>query len=466
MAGVNFGSTSFSSSQLNKGALGNRIVWVGTSLIQHGQDFASTKNSYSARSAVTWTNILLKQRAFFQVWYDAAAPLVAFRGSNKGVSGQYTSEILARIDAVIAIKPDIVILDCGTNDMAGRPDISDPNNIISVVWGETQQIVNRLRSAGIFVVLLSILPRATSVSSYNSGAAARKRARWMNELRRRYAQITPDVVYCDWGKFWTDAASADGAPVAAYTDDGIHQTPDGGYWSALPIVELLDTLIRPLASAYVGADDVYDATNNPLGNIAPAGLLVGTGGTVGTGIAAGSVATGWRVEFTPDAAVTGLTITPSKVARTDQPGEWQRIVMASSGGGSNNAAQLLFRTATATITSPALPANDWLIAECDIKVSSLTGQFIKTIMLRLQDINTNGFTAESPSEYTGFYFPQVATWDGRYQTGPIKLPGGASGYRIRVQATLDSTKTGSATVDIGNISLRRADDPTIVFNGG
>ncbi len=72
-----------------------------------------------------------------------------YRVENQGVSGDTTSDGLARIDNVIAAKPALVLLEFGGNDgLRGVPVEATRDNL--------NQMVQRIKSAQIPLVLLGI----------------------------------------------------------------------------------------------------------------------------------------------------------------------------------------------------------------------------------------------------------------------------------------------------------------------
>lgn len=74
--------------------------------------------------------------------------------ANFGVSGDETSDILARLDGVIATKPKLVFLLAGTNDViGGRPTAEIAANV--------SEIVKRLQGNGVQVIVTSLPPILT-----------------------------------------------------------------------------------------------------------------------------------------------------------------------------------------------------------------------------------------------------------------------------------------------------------------
>lgn len=74
---------------------------------------------------------------------------------NKGVAGNNSSDLVKRVDAaVVALQPDLVILLVGTNDMMNSKKMIPLESFIQ----NYQQLVQRIKTTGADLVLLSIPP--------------------------------------------------------------------------------------------------------------------------------------------------------------------------------------------------------------------------------------------------------------------------------------------------------------------
>lgn len=154
---------------------------------------------------------------------------------NRGISGQVTSEMLGRFKAdVIDLKPEVVLILAGTNDLARGSAPSAIQNNLSMMG----DLADR---HGIKVVLASILP----VSDYHKS----ENPMWARTAGRPPAQIKAlndwikrtagqrGYVYCDYFSAMVDQ---DGQLTADLADDGLH--PNGkGY-----------RIMAPLAQAAIG----------------------------------------------------------------------------------------------------------------------------------------------------------------------------------------------------------------------
>jgi acyl-CoA thioesterase-1 len=127
-----------------------------------------------------------------------------FEVINAGISGETSSGTVARLDWVLTLKPDIMILETGAND--GLRGL-DPN----LTRGNLDRIVARLRAEGIVVVL-----------------AGMKMIKNLGEpFTREFESIYPavaaqhDVILIP---FFLEGVAADRQ---LNQEDGIHPTPEG-----------------------------------------------------------------------------------------------------------------------------------------------------------------------------------------------------------------------------------------------
>jgi lysophospholipase L1-like esterase len=137
---------------------------------------------------------------------------------NRGISGQTTPQMLLRFRAdVVALRPAIVHILAGTNDVAGNtgPSTVDDfrNNIMSMV--------ELARANGIAVVLGSIPPAASF--NWQPALDPVPRIRELNAWLQQYAAAN-DLVYID---YFSALAGPNGELRAELGNDGVHPNRDG-----------------------------------------------------------------------------------------------------------------------------------------------------------------------------------------------------------------------------------------------
>lgn len=147
--------------------------------------------------------------------------------AGRGISGQTTEQMLARFrQDVVDLKPQIVVILAGTNDIAQN------NGPIS-----NRQILNNIKSMcdiakanGITPVLCSILP-----CDYFSWRKTMQPAPVIVELNKMILDYAQSMGY-NFVDYYSALATKDGALNPQYTRDRCHPTVEG-YKIMIPIVQ-------------------------------------------------------------------------------------------------------------------------------------------------------------------------------------------------------------------------------------
>jgi lysophospholipase L1-like esterase len=137
---------------------------------------------------------------------------------GRGISGQTTPQMLVRFrQDVVALRPKVVVILAGTNDIAGNTGPSSIQMIADNLAGMTEIA----KANGIRVVLSSVLP----VYDYpwKPGLQPAPKIIALNEWMKRYA-ASAGAVYLDYHSAMKDAR--DGLPTELATD-GVHPTEAG-----------------------------------------------------------------------------------------------------------------------------------------------------------------------------------------------------------------------------------------------
>lgn len=146
---------------------------------------------------------------------------------NRGISGQTTAQMLVRFPQdVLALKPQVVVILAGTNDIAGNTGPSTQ----AMIEDNLHAMVDLARAHGIAVVLASVLP----VSDYPwlLGTAPAPKVRALNTALKRYADAQ-QLVYLD---YYMPMANKAGGLDPQLADDGVHPTAKG-YAVMAPLAE-------------------------------------------------------------------------------------------------------------------------------------------------------------------------------------------------------------------------------------
>jgi acyl-CoA thioesterase-1 len=157
---------------------------------------------------------------------------------NRGISGQTTPQMLVRFrQDVVLLKPQVVVLLAGTNDIAentGKETLEEiGNNIASM--GDLAR-ANRIR-----VVLCSVLP--ASDFHWHKGLEPAPKIRALNAWIKEYAAKN-GFIFVD---YYSSMANNEGGLKAELSPDGVHPNK-AGYDLMAPLVEtgIAEALKKPL----------------------------------------------------------------------------------------------------------------------------------------------------------------------------------------------------------------------------
>lgn len=154
---------------------------------------------------------------------------------NRGISGQTTPQMLLRFrDDVIALKPRVVVILAGTNDIAGNTGpVTDAQ-----IAGYVASMVELAQAAGIRVVLLSVLP--ADRYWWNTALKPAPRIVALNRLLQQVAE-QHRVAWVDLHKPMNDGK--DGL-LHAYGEDGVHPNKAGYAAMREPVRDALAAALR------------------------------------------------------------------------------------------------------------------------------------------------------------------------------------------------------------------------------
>ena len=169
------------------------------------------------------------------------APLFAsmFPGKpyiGRGISGQTTPQMLVRFHQdVVALRPQVVVILAGTNDIAGNTGPST----LEMIEDNLEAMTEIARAHGIRVVLSSVLP--VFEYPWRPGLEPAPKIIALNAWMRRYAAEVGET-YLDYHAAMADARGGLPPSLAA---DGVHPN-EAGYRLMAPLVE--DAIARALAT--------------------------------------------------------------------------------------------------------------------------------------------------------------------------------------------------------------------------
>jgi heat shock protein HslJ/lysophospholipase L1-like esterase len=146
---------------------------------------------------------------------------------NRGISGQTTPQMLVRFRAdVIALKPAVVVILAGTNDIAGNTGPSTLEMIVDNI----ASMAELAKSHGIKVIICSVLPAFDY--PWSPGLNPNEKIPALNSMLRKYAGEN-DFIYLDYFAAMADERNG---MKAELTYDGVHPNL-AGYKVMEPLVE-------------------------------------------------------------------------------------------------------------------------------------------------------------------------------------------------------------------------------------
>jgi lysophospholipase L1-like esterase len=157
---------------------------------------------------------------------------------NRGISGQTTPQMLVRFrQDVILLKPKVVVLLAGTNDIAentGKETIEEIGNNIA-------SMSELARTNGIRVVLCSVLP--ASDFHWHKGLEPAPKIRALNTWMKDYAAKN-GFAYVD---YYSPMVNSEGGLKSELSPDGVHPNK-AGYDLMAPLAEsgIAEALGKPL----------------------------------------------------------------------------------------------------------------------------------------------------------------------------------------------------------------------------
>lgn len=146
---------------------------------------------------------------------------------NRGISGQTTPQMLVRFrQDVLDLRPKVVVILAGTNDIAGNTGPSTLEMIVDNI----KSMAQLAEANGIKVIISSVLPAFDY--PWKPGLKPNEKIPALNKLLKDYAN-TNGFLYLDY--FSALADDRNGLP-KKYANDGVHPTAEG-YALMEPLVE-------------------------------------------------------------------------------------------------------------------------------------------------------------------------------------------------------------------------------------
>lgn len=439
------------------------IAVLGDSQEQHQVTGAintgSAELSYWSRNAINWAR-MFDPRGRMVNWYDANVTNRISNGFNKGVSGNDTAAILARVTDITNIpNVKVCIVGGGTNDISTTTTSGNAAARYTAAITNLRATYDALLAANIKIIILSIAPRNIGgANGWASGSAARQLFLDICTWMQAQADADPTRIQIVRRDLLMSTGDADRTPITGYIQsDDVHITPMGGAAVALNsggLVEKLANWVAPFTE-FPPAVALGDIATNP--------TCSGTAGTLGTATT-GVVCDGMRGQRSSGS--TGVTCVASK--ETVGGIDYQKLVFTCDGlavGGTNTT--YLFDKPS-NITSPLPKPGTWMQGFMQFKADA--SPLFEGISLRPRGQPSTPANMDSQAMKTdnGNLWPNIALnkADGSplWQATPqFQLKDGTTSILWHVAITINNQTAGTATVWISRMHLIPVPDPTIEF---
>jgi lysophospholipase L1-like esterase len=158
-------------------------------------------------------------------WIALAPALFAGGNFNRGIGGQTSPQLLVRFyQDVVRLKPKVVHIMVGTNDLAGNTGPTAPDQYTDMI-----RAMADIAAANQIAVILGSIP-PTSGFPWKPGIAPAAQIIELNRWLRDYARVK-GLVFAD---YYAVLADPQGAMKPAFTGDGVHPNA-AGYAAMEPV---------------------------------------------------------------------------------------------------------------------------------------------------------------------------------------------------------------------------------------
>ncbi len=199
----------------------------------HAQDWANLdryqkENLALSTPEATENRIVFMGNSITEGWSNHHADFFSNTSYiNRGISGQTTPQMLLRFRAdVIDLKPKVVVILAGTNDIAEN---TGPTTLVQIL-DNLKSMYELANANGIKVVLSSVLPAADY--SWKPGLHPDRKIPELNSMIKAYAQ-SHNIIYLD---YFSVMVNSENGLKDELTYDGVHPDLDG-YLVMEPLVE-------------------------------------------------------------------------------------------------------------------------------------------------------------------------------------------------------------------------------------
>jgi len=413
----------------SKIALGSKLGFIGDSILNYNHVSANGVNQIRSLSRGELTYAKMRSpRWRDDTWHDDAdANGRFFTGANHGVSGDTTTGVLARLNALIAMAPAIAVVAIGTNNLSPT----------ATAISEIQQICEQLLAANIKVLLCTVRPWSTAKSGDNAGSRANRVT--VNNGIRAYAATknTNSLRLCDLDLVYDP--DNDGYGPVSWFVDGLHPIDLGASNAGAYIQAVLNDWFETGNWLTANFWDSGNLQTNP--------TLTGAGGGMGAGVT-GVVPTSWRVQR---GGTVASTCVASVEANVDTGG--QSAVLDITPVGSAISERFEFQIGSVGQVNTMALDGQWAMAWAELEYDDKTWWGCP----QLQLFHGSDGTQFASGGYNSLSPINMAPVNGKLwvSTPPILMPAGITSYKFILQMRFNAADGVAAGNGPGRVKVRR-----------
>ena len=174
------------------------------------------------------SRIVFMGNSITQVWIELRPEFFAGKSYvNRGISGQTTPQMLIRFrQDVVNLKPKLVIILAGTNDIAGNTGPST----LGMIMDNLKSMTEIAEANNIKVILSSVLPAFDY--PWKPGMQPAEKIVKLNKMIKDYAD-QKDIIYLDYFSAMVDNNNG---MKKEFSEDGVHPNAEG-YKIMEPLIE-------------------------------------------------------------------------------------------------------------------------------------------------------------------------------------------------------------------------------------
>lgn len=388
-------------------------------------------------------------------------------GNNVAIGGTQLASIYATLPTALALKPDFLVFDGGTNNIGNTTVASAKTTLYS--------IIRDTLNAGVIPIFVPITPRTFSWS-----ASFGYFIEIFNRAVKELGYGRPDLVAAaglppnklpyilDESKSWDYASTIGGFNPGWIGSDGLHWAYGAGVSFGAQIADIVNSLRPGTMGLYTTSPyDVYDATNNPTGSLISIGgvnrgLFAGTTGSKTTNAnptsltPTGNVATNWEITRFNGSS------TSTMVGSKDDPrsdgfasGARQRIQINSTTNGDTQEQYFIRYQNGISGVATGFAAGDVVVFECAYQIASAVNLLcVSAVLAELGPASPQSFidgniASGFATGISSAAFPDLLR-PGLLRTPPMTLQAGVTNLfpRIAISMYAANSATTPASLDI------------------